>query len=405
MEIGFRMARSDESEAAFRVAEAAFSESLHPKDVERFSELIEADRIAVATDGDDIVGTGANFSFEMSIPGGRIPAAGVTMIGVLPSHTRRGVLTGIMRELHADAARRGEPVAILWASESVIYQRFGYGLAIRDYRMDAERGKITFHDTSRLGQVRMISLDEAAKVLPDVYGRVARGTPGMLMRDETWWKKHRLADPEHHRNGRSELFCGVVEIEGRAEGYALYRSKPKWDPLPRGRVEVVEAIGTDAAATAEIWRFLFRIDLMERVRCMWVPLDHPLIHMVRETAYLHLTLDDAVWLRMLDVETALAARSYRTEDRITFEVIDPAIAGNDGVWGLDTTGGSAAVARTDEEPQLRLSPNDLAAVYLGGNRMTDLLRAGRGSEVEPGAAARLDAMFETQGAPYCPEVF
>lgn len=405
MDIEFRTCKADETERALRVCEAAFSESLHPGDAERWSKVIDVDRIVLATDGDDIVGTGGNFSFEMTIPGGRVPAAGVTMVGVLPSHTRRGVLTGIIRDLHADAMRRDQPVAILWASESVIYQRFGYGLSIKQYRMDAERAKVTFHDVSRTGQVRMISLDEAAKVLPDVYERVARAIPGMLTRDETWWKEHRLSDPEHARHGSSEMFCGVLEAKGRAEAYALYRSKQKWDPLPRGRLQIVEALGTSPATTGDIWRFLFRIDLMERVRCMWVPLDHPLFHMVREPAYLNLTLDDAIWLRVLDAEAALRARSYGAADRITFELTDSAIERNQGIWTLDTSGDSAAVTRADAEPDIRVDANDLAALYLGGNSMADLLGAGRGTEVRPGAAARLDAMFRTDRAPFCPEIF
>lgn len=406
MNLEIRTCEAHEQERAFVVCEAAFSESIHPQDTERWSKIVDADRTVVAADGDDLVGTGANFGFEMAVPGGRIPAAGVTMVGVLPSHTRRGILRRIMAELHEDATRRGEPVAILWASESVIYQRFGYGLAVKNYLMDADRSRVTFmNDYPRVGQMRMVDLADAAKICPDTYERVARTTPGMLKRDENWWKHHRLADPEHHRGGRSEIFCGVLEIDGRAEGYALYRSKRRWEPEPTGRVEVLEAIATSPAATADLWRFLFQIDLIEKVRYWWLPLDHPLPHMVREPARLHLTLDDAVWLRLLDVAAALRARGFATAGRVVLDLVDPEYERNRGVWVLDTTGDEVDVARGDEDPDIRLDVNDLAAIYLGGTTMSELLRAGRGSEITAGSAARLDALFATSQKPYCAEIF
>lgn len=389
---------------AFRAAQTAFTESANQKEIERWGKVVAPERTFAAREGGVPVGTGANISFEMKVPGGDVPAAGVTMIGVLPTHRRQGVLTKMMTALHADALARSEPVAILWASEAVIYQRFGYGLAIRNYRMDAERN-IRFRSAESLGTTRLVDADAALKVFPAVYDRVRAETPGMLSRDENWWREHRLADPEHYREGRSELFFAVLEVDGNARAYASYRGKHIWDPAPRGRIDVSEALGTDPVATRAIWQFLFGIDLMDKISYNWLPLGHQLIHDVLEPIRLGLKLDDALWLRILDVRKAMRARSYSAADRVVFRLQDPGMPSNEGVWSLDTTGENAEIERSDEPPQLEMSVNDLAAVYLGDTSLAELKGALRVREILDGATRRMDTMLRTDVGPWCPEVF
>ena len=62
-------------------------------------------------------------------------------MAVLATHRRRGILRRIMAYQLDDVARRGEPVAILNASESSIYTRFGYGLAtfFQSWQIDTKR--------------------------------------------------------------------------------------------------------------------------------------------------------------------------------------------------------------------------------------------------------------------------
>ena len=82
-----------------------------------------------AVDGKWISTCGA-YSRVMTVPGGAVPVAAVTFVTVQPSYRRRGLLTQMMQHQLADIVERGtEPVALLWASESSIYGRFGYGRA------------------------------------------------------------------------------------------------------------------------------------------------------------------------------------------------------------------------------------------------------------------------------------
>ena len=62
-------------------------------------------------------------------PGGRLPTAGTSVVAVAPTHRRRGILRAMMTQHLAEVHEKGEPLAALWASESSIYGRFGYGPA------------------------------------------------------------------------------------------------------------------------------------------------------------------------------------------------------------------------------------------------------------------------------------
>jgi predicted acetyltransferase len=214
---------------------------------------------------------------------------------------------------------------------------------------------------------------------------------------------HTLSDNPQNRHGAGPLFCALHQTGGRSDAYAFYRVLHDWDGSPASRLIVREALGIDVQATREIWRFLFGIDLIDRIQARSLPIDHPLHLMLREPRRLRQTIGDALWLRIVDVEAALAARSFATADRVVISVEDPLCPWNAGPWLLDTTGTSVSVTTTEDAPEVTLTASDLAAVYLGGFTLAQFARAGR---VEPsGALERLDAMFHTTIAPYCSGTF
>src|SRR4051794_34471676 len=87
----------------------------------------ELDRTMCAWDAGAMVGCTRAYSFELTLPGGALaPVAAVSAVAVQPTHRRRGVLTSMMGALHGVARDRGEIAAVLTASESTIYGRFGY---------------------------------------------------------------------------------------------------------------------------------------------------------------------------------------------------------------------------------------------------------------------------------------
>src|SRR2546423_3031714 len=89
---------------------------------ERWVKNFELERMLAAFDGDQIVGGAGAFALRMTVPGGAaLPTAGVTVVGVLPTHRRRGILRSMMRAQMDTLHERGEPLAALWASEETIY--------------------------------------------------------------------------------------------------------------------------------------------------------------------------------------------------------------------------------------------------------------------------------------------
>ena len=407
MKIDIRSLRPEEFRTFLETCEAAFGYEVTDDDVERFRRIISPDRMFAAFDEDVMVGTGGAFPFSLTVPGGETSAGGVTMVGVLPSHRRRGVLSRLMEAQLADARERQEPLAVLWASEGSIYGRFGYGLATRQCEMNIERDRALFHASPpREGRTRLLSKEEAGKMLPDVYERVRRSTPGMFARSNPWWQAHTLADPEHERRGGGPMFRVLWEEEGRAEGYALYRLHGSWEEgMPAGSLEVIEALGSSPTATREVWRFLFGVDLVARVRTYFLPLHHPLFHMLSEPRRLRLTVKDGLWLRVIDVRKALEERSYARDGSLILELSDALCPENEGRWRMEVRDSQATVERTSARPDLRMSITDLGAVYLGGVGVLELAAAGRVRELSARSALEAHLMFTSEVTPWCPEVF
>ncbi|MDQ3752443.1 MAG: GNAT family N-acetyltransferase [Actinomycetota bacterium] len=403
MELDIRRIREDQLPTFFKTTATSFGEEPPDEDLKRHARLTEVERSIAAFDGNAMVGTATANTCGMTVPGGgAVPAAGVTGVGVLPTHRRRGALRKMMRSQLDDIHERGEPVAILWASEAGIYRRFGYGLASLQATLEIERDRAAFRKVlPPVGRTRLMDIDEATRVLPEVYDRVRPATPGMLTRSAAWWKDHVLHNLRMTRNGGIPMWRAVVEIEGRPEAYALYRVHPAWNQgSPIGRLEAIEVMATAPDAMQEIWRYLLGVDLVARIEAYWLPADHPLLLMVTEPSRLRFGLQDALFLRLVDVGRALEARGYRHEDTLTFEIHDLFCPWNEGRWQLRVHPEGATVARTSEEADLVLDVEDLGSVYLGAFTFEHLLMSCRLQEATPGAVRRADAMFVTERAPW-----
>jgi predicted acetyltransferase len=370
--------------------------------VAALARVLPADRMHMALDDGATVGGAGVFPFELTVPGGRVRAAGVTVVGVLPTHRRRGILRQMMRAQLDDIHDRGEPVAYLWASEPTIYGRFGYGIASLSGEIDLVRSRSAFHaPLEPRGRVRLVSLEEALELIPPVYERVAAETPGMFARTRDWWEARALADPEWRRQGAGEMNRAVLEVGGEPQGYGLYRLKPSFENFTStGETRVIEAMGVNPQATAEIWRFLLDVDWMDRVQGAQLPVDHPLFFLLAEPRRMRFTIADALWVRLVDVETALAARSLRPGEPVVIDVSDEFCPWNEGRWRV-----GGGVSQTDEKADVRLDVSVLGSVYLGGFTFAQLARAGRVEELAGDGVERADELFRTDRAPWCPEIF
>ena len=369
---------------------------------ENIGRVLPAERLHAAWEDGAVVGAAGAFPFDLTIPGGHVAAAGVTLVGVLPTHRRRGILRSMMRAQLDAVHERGEPVAYLWASENQIYARYGYGVASLQGEIDLPRAHAAFGEPlERRGRIRLLDKAEAAEALPPIYHHVAAETPGMFARSPDWWETRLLSDPDWFRRGRGEMQRALLELDGEPAGYALYRPNLSFEyGSSTGELDVVEALGTSPRAVAELWRFLLDVDWMERIKASLLPADHPLLLLLADPRRLHFTLVDGIMVRLVDVGAALAARAYAGEGSVVAEVRDTFCPWNEGRWLLGPEAG-----RTDAEPELRLDVSALGSAYLGGFTFAELARAGRVEELVEGAVARADELFRVDRAPWCPEIF
>jgi predicted acetyltransferase len=384
----------------------AFADVLDPNDGERHT--WEPDRIIAAFDGTQPVAAAGALTFRLSVPGGEASAAGVTLVGVSPSHRRRGILRSMMRHQLDDVRARGEPLAILWASEGAIYQRFGYGLATLSGTFEIERGRATFARPAPAGgTVRLVDLETAMGIFPSLYDRIRVETPGMVGRTETWWRWITLHDTDHMRGANGIKFLAVYEADGQVEGTAVYRVKPDWDDRgPTGRLVVLEVLATTPRATRDLWGWLLEVDLVRVVRAVRGPVPHPLQLLLAEPRRLGLTVGDAIWLRVVDLPGALEARTYGRPGTLVLEISDSFCPWNAGRWRLDVAeDGRGGVEPTTAAADLLLDASDLAATYLGTFRFSELARVGRVVENTAGALLRADALFASPRAPWCSTMF
>jgi predicted acetyltransferase len=388
---------------------------------ERLDARIEYDRAFVASDGATIVGTTGSYGFRMRVPGALAAVAGVTLVGVLPTHRRRGILSSLMRRQLDDLHERGEAVAALFASEAVIYSRFGYGRASwqAGYSLRAGEGELAAGvPTDGSLRLRITEPRAARPELAKVYETVLGERPGFFARNETWWGRALVDDPEK-RSGASPLRCVLAEDTAGPRGYALFSGRERWDQdalLAEFAIEVREVVTADPAATAAIWGDLLSRDLTTEFHVPMRPVDDPLLHLLADPRRVRSRITDALWVRLVDVAGALAQRRYACPVDVVIEVADDGCRWNRGRWRLTTGGpsvaGTGAAAgfratceRTTGPADIALPVQALGAAYLGGTRLGPMAAAGLVAELRPGALASLSTALSWDPAHWCPMMF
>jgi predicted acetyltransferase len=404
MDIEVRTIGEDERVKWLRAGDAAFSEILKDDEIEAALPTIDVDRSFAAVDGDRFVGTAAAITTRMAVPGAaRLPVAAVTMVGVQPTHRRRGINTMMMAAILDQAADRGEPFAALFASEGAIYGRFGYGLAAYLGEFKAESARMQYvRGYEARGRIELVSKDEAMPIVARVYDAALR--PGGVERSDAM-RDHRFATVGEHKD-KSWFYAVHLGDDGTPDAYAVYTMKHEWPrSVPSGTIEVDECIASTASGYAEIWRYLFGVDLVATVEAWGRPADEPLLQLVREPRRLRFGLMDGLWVRPIDIPATLEARGYPADGRVVFEVTDRFRPANDGRYELVVEEGAARCEPTDAEADLAGTVNVLGATYLGGVSFRQLALASQVEERREGVLDRADAMFAWSPAPWCPWAF
>ncbi|WP_328466275.1 GNAT family N-acetyltransferase [Actinoplanes sp. NBC_00393] len=375
-----RPATADDYPAIADLLDTVFHEELSAEYREASAAVFEAERALVVEDEGAVVAHTNLLTRDLTVPGGIVAAAHVTGVGVLPTHRRQGLLTRMMHRQLRDVAEAGrEPIAVLWASETKIYPRFGYGPASArlSFSIMNREVRLPAPPAEPSGQLRMGDPHDLLPAITKVYEQLRPEQIGWSSRDERWWR-YVLVDPKDGRDGATRRYGVVHEGPGGPTGYALWRVKDKWTGHgPDAEVQVREVAAADPATYLALWRFLLGIDLSRSVTHSLAAVDEPLQYLVDEPRRLGATMLDGLWVRIIDVPQALTARRYAAPVDVVLEITDPLLESNTGRWRL--TGGpeGATCVPTTDPADLSCTVTELGAAYLGATTLSSLAAAGR----------------------------
>ena len=363
---------------------------------------VEIDRLLVCMDGDTMAGSGGVDSFDMTLPGGaQVPVAGIGYITTAPTHRRLGIQRRIMERIHYDARERGDVASILWASQSLLYGRYGYGntMPAHEWHIDLRHTSYE-HAPEWSGHYVKLERDEAIPLMTEAYERTRPNRTGMITRTAKRWLYE-----IHPVNTKDEFF--VIYKEGDdALAYARYKIEKDPHDEFKGTMHVVEAVAATDAAHAALWRYLFDQELVDDVIAHARPVDDPLVWMLAEPRRLRRKLVDAIWMKILDIPAMLERRTYAVEDSFILQIVD-AETKEPQTLAIEFGAEGATCRETSATPDLVMNEAELAAMYAGAVECSMLANIGLVdvSTRSPDAALRADAIFRTNPAGWNPYHF
>ena len=392
-----RTVTPDEFVEWVRVEARAYGNRLN-NDPEVLRPHFDLDRSIAVFDQGNIVGGAHSHRLEMSIPGASAVTAGVANIAVQPTHRRQGVMTRMMHHQIHDLHDRGEPLAALFARESLIYRRFGYGIGSlqEEWSIDRQYNAFARPIESR-GRIVFVDPEDIPNKFPEVFRRSTMDRPGVFQKAPHIWERDSQA-PEHRQGGPGGLFYAAYEDGGRVDGYVTYR-------ITGTTLVVNELMAATKEANTALWRFCFDVDLTSCTEALKRPVDDPLPWMLADPRRLQRSTRDGMWLRLIDVGAALKLRRYMQSDRLVLEVRDELCPWNEGRFELEGSLEGATCRASSSSPDLALAVSDLASAYLGTVKFSTLSQSGLVDERTPGALLRADRMFAVRLQPWTPTSF
>ncbi|MEV0295869.1 GNAT family N-acetyltransferase [Nocardia sp. NPDC050710] len=386
--ITIRSATEADAEEIRLLLATSFGFGYEPPEQDRLAPVFAPGGALVAVDGDRIVGHTNSMRMTLTVPGERtVPACGIAGVGVAPTHRRRGILRAMYTEQHRRTEADGIAITIFTASRATIYGRFGYGPAIRENAVRIDRRFAEFlPSTPDPGGVEMVLLDAAADRIRSIYDRWRRLTPGAQVRPETSWAK-RFDEPADWRGGGTSLFALV-----HPDGYVLYRYHHHGREVD---VEVVEMRVVTADAYAALWRTVLGLDLVTHVEAVLSD-NEALPYLLTDSRLVRTTSRyDALWLRLMDVPAALAARGYRCDLDVVLTVSDP-FRDAGGTFALIVRNGVAECVPTTRAADIELGIDVLAGMYLGAYPARAFAAANRLQAKDPARLRALDEAFGSE---------
>lgn len=403
-EYEFRSITASELKEYQRLVQYVFADDISDEDLAEF-ESVKPEWTTCAFHRNTLVATSAGYPFKMRFNGFGIPVDGVTDVGTLPNHRRRGLVRRLISDRLRQAYEANQLASILWASMGAIYQRFGYGMAstILSCRFDPRIAGFQF-DIPTKGYISMYDRGEGLPIVKAVHRRFIEKSTLMLHRSALMW------DLKWRKKGKS--YCAVHFNEAdEPDGYIIYKTH-EWKQRPRDEVgpdqemNIIDRAWLSIDAYRSLWEYTLRHDLVGRVNFDGAP-DDPAWSLLMEPRAIQPRVYDGLWLRVVNLLELLQHRLYSLEGACRFAILeDDLCPWNTGVYHLETDGSqSNATKVSGGSVDFTITPNGIASLIAGNTSLSSLARIGRAEIHKPENVGRINAMFATNYAPFCPDGF
>lgn len=332
----------------------------------------------------------------LSVPGGEIDMWAISSVTVAGTHRRRGIARALLEgELRA-AASAGIPVAGLTVSEATIYGRYGFGSAVPVARFKIDTRRSGWIGPQAPGRIRYADKKTLADDLEMLHEQSRTSRSGQVAGWRGRWE--RMAGlAEGDKEAAAVRGIRYLDADGAVRGAMAYTLAD----IPgafRSELRIRMMLTTTEEALRALWEFVVQHDLVDRASADLRPVDDPLPWLVADQRAVTTEVHDHGWLRVLDVPTALQARTYRSPLDLVLRVED-LLGFADGTWRVRIDAdGRAEVSATDAAPHVTLGVVELSAAYVGGESLSRLAAAGR-VHGDAAAISALSQSFRTDPAP------
>jgi predicted acetyltransferase len=360
---------------------------------------------------DELAGIYTSYDMVLTAPGplgalNPVPMAGLSWVSVHPDHRRRGVLSEMITHHFAQLHEQGVTLSGLHAAEVPIYGRFGYGVSSVEMVLKLERGAVltapSLEDASDRVTTRFVAADsdDVARLVHDLHLLCASITLGAVSRPERM-ARPLFVDLPLTRQGHEPRQVLLAQVDGQPAGYAVFRREHKWkDFKPKGLVTVSELAAAEPATLLALARRLVDFDLTASITVSGCGSDDPLLWWAGGPRAVGVAGSDSLWLRLIDVGAALAARGYSSACDVVLDVVDPVCPWNQRAWRL-TVGveGAATCLPTSDDADVRLPVQALGAAYLGSRSLAAQAHQGLVTELTPGSVQLLSRAMSRDREP------
>lgn len=308
--------------------------------------------------------------------GGELPMWAISGVTVSATHRRRGIARALLEGELRSAVSAGVPIAGLTVSEATIYGRYGFGSALPMARFAVDTRRAGWAGPSVDGRVEYVDREGLATALGAVHDRARSARSGQIPGWPSRWTGIAGLAPGN-TDGAKVRGIRFLDRDGELRGAMAFTLNERSGSF-RFALDVRLLVAETPEAKAALWRFALQHDLVDEVTADLRPLDDALPWLVRDPRGVTQTVHDHGWLRILDITTALTARTYSAPLDAVIRVSDP-LGFTAGDWRLrvDARGAATVDAADGRQADAELDVSALSILFAGGVRAASLHGAGR----------------------------